>query len=68
MVEQSYRIIVKGRLSDRFATAFAGMRLEPGDGITALVGPVRDQSQLFGVLERVRAFGLELVRVEAICP
>ncbi len=67
MVEQSYRIIVKGRLSDRFATAFTGMRLEPGDGITALVGPIRDQSHLFGVLERVRAFGLELVRVEAIC-
>lgn len=67
MVEQSYRIIVKGRLSDRFASAFAGMCLEPGDGFTALVGPVRDQSHLFGVLERVRAFGLELVRVEAIC-
>ena len=67
MVEQSYRIIVKGRLSDRFATAFTGMRLEPGDGTTALVGPIRDQSQLFGVLERVRAFGLELVRVEATC-
>jgi hypothetical protein len=67
VVEQSYRIIVKGRLSDRFASAFAGMSLEPGDGVTALVGPVRDQSHLFGVLERVRAFGLELVRVEAVC-
>jgi hypothetical protein len=67
VVEQSYRIIVKGRLSDRFATAFAGMSVEPGDGITALIGPVRDQSHLFGVLERIRAFGLELVRVESTC-
>ena len=67
MIEQSYRIIVKGRLSERFTSAFAGMSLEPGDGTTALVGPVRDQSHLFGVLERIRAFGLELVRVEAIC-
>jgi len=67
VIEQSYRIIVKGRLSERFTSAFAGMSLEPGDGTTALVGPVRDQSHLFGVLERIRAFGLELVRVEAIC-
>jgi hypothetical protein len=67
MDEQSYRIVVKGRLSERFATAFAGMALEAGNGTTALVGPVRDQSQLFGLLERVRAFGLELVRVETVC-
>ena len=66
MGEQSYRIIVKGRLSERFATAFAGMALELGDGTTSLTGPVRDQSQLFGILERVRAFGLELVRVETL--
>ena len=67
MNEQSYRIIVKGRLSERFASAFAGMALETGDGTTSLIGPVRDQSQLFGILERVRAFGLELVRVETLC-
>lgn len=67
MDEQSYRIVVKGRLSERFATAFAGMALEAGNGTTSLVGQVRDQSQLFGILERVRAFGLELVRVEALC-
>jgi hypothetical protein len=65
--EQSYRIVVRGRLSERFASAFAGMALEAGEGTTALVGPVRDQSHLFGVLERVRAFGLELVRVETVC-
>ena len=67
MDEQSYRIVVRGRLSQRFESAFAGMALEAGDGTTALVGPVRDQSQLFGLLERVRAFGLELLRVETIC-
>ena len=34
------------------------------DGTTSLVGDVADQSQLFGLLERVRSLGLELVRVE----
>jgi hypothetical protein len=62
--EHWYRIVVRGRLSERFSTAFAGMSLEPGDGTTTLSGPVEDQSQLFGLLERVRSLGLELVRVE----
>ena len=67
MAEQAtcYRIVVRGRLSERLATAFAGMRLEPGEGTTALVGPVADQSHLFGLLERVHSLGLELLRVEA---
>jgi hypothetical protein len=63
----SYRIVVRGRLSDRFASAFAGMALEPRDGTTVLVGVLNDQSHLFGVLERIRSFGLELVRVEELC-
>jgi hypothetical protein len=58
-----FRIVLRGRLSERFASAFDGMTLEPGRGETALVGSL-DQAQLYGVLERVRDFGLELVRVE----
>ena len=65
---ESYRIVVNGRLSDRFATAFAGMEIEPSEGQTAIVGVVNDQSHLFGILERVRSLGLELVRVETLCP
>jgi hypothetical protein len=61
---ETYRIVVKGRLSERFASAFCGMTLESRDGTTALVGDVADQSHLFGLLERVRSLGLELVRVE----
>jgi hypothetical protein len=60
-----YRIVVRGRLSDRLASAFAGMSLEPGEGTTALVGPVADQSHLFGLLERIHGLGLELLSVEA---
>lgn len=63
----NYRIVVRGRLSERFGSAFAGMKLEPEEGATALVGAISDQSQLFGLLERVRSLGLELIRVEPIC-
>jgi hypothetical protein len=64
MEPASYRIVVRGRLSDRFAARFDGMATEPGDGETAIVGRVRDQAHLYGILERLRDFGLELLRVE----
>ncbi len=61
---QRYRIVVRGRLSERFAATFAGMTLEPSVGQTALVGDVRDQSQLYGLLGQLRDFGLELISLE----
>jgi len=61
-----YRIVVRGRLSDRFASTFSGMTLEAGERTTALVGEISDQSHLFGVLEQVRSFGLELLSVEPV--
>jgi hypothetical protein len=63
-----YRVLVRGTLSERFAAAFEGMTLETGGGMTALVGDIRDQAQLYGVLDRVRGFGLELVGVEEETP
>jgi hypothetical protein len=66
MTPEHYRITVRGRLSERFASAFDGLTPEPGDGETSLVGPIADQAELFGVFERLRAFGLELIRVESI--
>ena len=64
---ESYRIVVKGSLSDRFASAFAGMAIEADAGRTSIVGVVSDQSHLFGILERIRSLGLELVCVETLC-
>ena len=66
MTSAGYRITVKGRLSDRFAGAFDGMRLEAGKGETFLVGEIADQAQLHGILDRLRDFGLELVRLEQV--
>lgn len=63
MTRTRYRITVRGRLSDRFASAFQEMTLEPQIGETDLVGAL-DQSELQGVLLRIHDFGLELVRVE----
>jgi hypothetical protein len=42
------------------------MALEFGRGESTLVGEIADQAQLFGLLDRVRNFGLELVGVEPV--
>ena len=59
-----YRNVLRGRLSERFESAFEGMALEPGPNQTVLVGDVRDQAHLYGLLDRLRDFGIELVAVE----
>jgi hypothetical protein len=59
-----YRIVLRGRLDDRFESAFDGMTLEPGQSQTVLVGDVRDQAHLYGLLDRLRDFGIDLVAVE----
>ncbi len=63
-----YRITLRGRLSKRFATTFDGMTLEPGPDQTVLVGDVRDQAHLYGLLDRLRDFGIELIAVEPVGP
>jgi hypothetical protein len=59
-----YRLVVEGELSDRFA--FEGMTLTYEDGNTVLTGPVRDQSELQGLLQHAAALGLTLLGFAAI--
>jgi hypothetical protein len=59
-----YRIRVRGRLTERFGSALEGMRLQPGEDTSAFAGEVRDQSQLYGLLDRLRDLGFELVSLE----
>jgi hypothetical protein len=59
-------IVVRSELSDRYATAFEGMRMETEDGRTILTGEVKDQPHLFGILDRINGLGMELLSVEAL--
>lgn len=63
---QRYDIIVRGRFSKRYESAFDGVTLEPGVGETKLRAELADQSQLYGLLNRLRDFGIELVSVNAV--
>jgi hypothetical protein len=59
-----YQICIRGRVTERLGSALEGMRLESGATETAFIGRIRDQSQLYGLLDRVRDLGLELVSVQ----
>jgi hypothetical protein len=59
-----YQIVVRGELSERYATAFEGMEMEIKNGRTVLTGEVKDQSHLHGILDRIGALGLKLMSVE----
>ncbi|HVN62002.1 MAG TPA: hypothetical protein VMT59_12110 [Gaiellaceae bacterium] len=68
----TYEIVVRGELSDHFASTFLSeslgstvgeARVEPGDGTTAIVIDVIDQAHLLAILERLRDLSLEIERV-----
>jgi hypothetical protein len=61
-----YDIVVRGRLSSRYEYAFDGCTLEAHPGETRLHADVADQAQLYGLLNRLRDFGIELVSVNAL--
>jgi hypothetical protein len=63
---QHYEICVRGRLSRRYESAFDRVTLVPSDGQTTLRAELVDQSQLYGLLNRLRDFGIELLSVTAI--
>jgi outer membrane PBP1 activator LpoA protein len=60
-----YCIVVRSELGDRYASAFEGMRMETQEGQTILIGEVKDQPHLFGILDRINGLGLELLSVQA---
>ncbi len=64
MQSTMYRICIRGRLTERFGSALEGMRLVPGATESVFTGEICDQSQLYGLLERVRDLGLELISVQ----
>jgi hypothetical protein len=59
-----YRIVVAGRLSARFAAGLPGLAIERAGPRTLLLATVRDRAELYGLLDRLRDLGVDLVAVE----
>jgi hypothetical protein len=63
---RTYRLTVEGEIGRREGRAFDGMSLTRVDGTTVLLGPVRDQAELQGFLQRVSDLGLTLLSATAV--
>jgi hypothetical protein len=61
MSVRKYRLEVEGEESDELGNAFAGMTLTRKEGQTLLIGQVRDQAELPGLLQRISNLGLTLL-------
>jgi hypothetical protein len=61
--QRRYRIVIRGRLSDRLGSAFPEMSLERHPGQTVMSGPA-DQARLHVLLDRLRDLGIEPVTVD----
>ena len=61
-----YEIRVRGRLSDAVLDRFEELDADIATEETVLQGPVGDQAALHGILDRVRALGLELLEVRRL--
>ncbi len=55
-----YRLVVKGELGPRYASAFEEMTISTHDGITEMTGEIIDPAHLNGLLERIAGLGLEV--------
>ena len=67
----TYRIVVQGVLDVAWSERLAGMTIqttfrEPKAPRTTLVGPIRDQAQLNGVLETLYGLHLPILNVEKL--
>lgn len=62
----TYRLEVQGQLGDLVGHSFPRMRIVYKNGNTVLVGPVQDQAELTGMLQRFSDLGVNLVSVNAL--
>ena len=65
MRKYRYRIIIFGGLGETGREAFGDFRIESNGTNTELIGDL-DQSGLHGVLNRIQAFGLELMELTRV--
>ena len=65
MKPHRYRIIGSGTLGELTRQVFDDLRVESDGADTGLTGDL-DQAGLFGVLNRIRDFGLELMALSRV--
>ena len=66
-MSQQYEIVIIGYLPPQWIIVFEGMEVQClPDGNTRIAGTIPDQSALYGLLMRLRDFGLTLISLRQI--
>ena len=64
---QKVEIRIKGRMDEHWSEWFQDFEVLPGDeGETLVVGEVKDQAALYGLIAKMRDLGLKLILVNEI--
>jgi hypothetical protein len=61
-----YELRVRGRLSQAVCDDFAEFEVSDAPAETLLIGELRDDAHLHGVLERLRALGLQVSSLRTV--
>jgi hypothetical protein len=61
-----YRIILRGECNHLLAGLLDELQVEPGHGWTCVIASVRDESELYGLLERFQEFALHIVSLNEL--
>ncbi len=66
-MNQRYEITIRGHLTSQWAAVFDGMQVTcQEDGNTCITGYLPDQSAMYGLLMRLRDFGLTLIAIRRL--
>jgi hypothetical protein len=64
---QQIEIRVKGSLDEHWSDWFQNFRIQPGgEGESIMVGEVKDQADLYGLIAKLRDLGLTLISVNEV--
>ena len=61
-----YRIVLRGECGELITSALADFVVESGGGWTAFTASVRDESELYGLLDRIEDFALHVVSLNEL--
>lgn len=64
---QKVEIRVKGRIDESWSEWFQGFTIQPGEeGESIILGNIKDQADLYGVIAKMRDLGMTLISVNKI--
>lgn len=61
-----YRIAVQGNIGDRIQSVFPDLETTRQDDLSIVTGPVKDQSQLHGILALIRDLNTPLIALNRL--